>query len=469
MKLPPQHWTAGEYHANLLGPVGQVTLSMERAGVPIDPIVLEDIIARMSAKSEELYKTLRSWTNGREVNWNSWQQLGAWLHNDPGDDPPGLGLEPSPYWKKGEVEEGEQKTDDRALEWLAGANPEHREPIQALRLVRQCQRMARYARDWLSNAIPHRDGTLRLHPSFGLASDYDTRPGAVTGRFGVKNPALNQVPRNKLKDPAGMRRAFIPPPGNKLIVVDYSQLEIVILAHLIAQLFGDADPLVAAVRSNADIHSLGARRIFGELDGKPEIATAPLADFKTVPDLALLRDITKTGIYGRNYGKRPRGFATSFFLPDGSPLGEKRAYQLCDGLNQAYPGVPLYQDYIRWFIERYQYIMTLFGRYQPLPFAKAAKQALRNRAWRQALNYPMQGGGQEIMALAIIAILAHAGLREMGFVLSLVVHDEVVGWAPDAYAEECLHIVEDIMVTVVELLAPLRAKGHTGNNWAEAK
>lgn len=266
-----------------------------------------------------------------------------------------------------------------------------------------------------------------------------------------------------------MRRAFVPPPGCRLIVVDYSQLEVVILAHLIAVIFGDDDTLVQAVRSNADIHAIGARRIFGELAGDAAVANADLKQFKLDPELSLKRDITKAGIYGNNYGKGEKGFATSFFMPDGSPLGMERAKQLKEGLAATYPGVPRYQGFIRDWITLHGFIMSLFGRWQPTPLARDRKQGNRNRAWRQSLNYPMQAGGQEIMALAIILIDGDPRLKALGFELSLVVHDEVVGWAPEATADEALALVEEHMVNAVEMLAPLRAKGHHGNNWAEAK
>jgi DNA polymerase I len=470
VRIRPVAWNHLEYHANLLAPVGKVVTQMERRGIPVSVPVLDQIEQDMREKAEGLRKSLGEWTGGKEVNWNSWQQLAAWLHDSPGDG--GLGLEPSPYCKKGEVPDGEIKTDDRALEWLAGHSEEHRQGIQNLRLLRQCDRMARYARDWLQKGLLAADDSFRLHPSFGLASDNDSRPGAVTGRFGVKNPPLNQVPRNPAKDPAGMRRAFIPPPGCRLIVVDYSQLEVVILAHIIAQQFGEDDKLVQAVRADADIHALAARFIWGELAKNKSIANVQdLKQFKDklFPELVEARDNTKSGVYGKNYGKGKKGFATSVFLPNGEPLGEERASLLVDGLDAFYPGVPRYQSGIRSWIERHGFISTLFGRYQPTPLARDPKMGNRNRAWRQSLNFPMQGGGQEIMALAIIAIENDLALREMGFELSLVVHDEVVGWAPEVYADEALARVENHMVSVVELQAPLRAKGHTGPNWAEAK
>lgn len=485
MKLPPQHWTAAEYHRNLLAPVGIVTNAMERTGVPIDPDRLRAINADMTEKADGLRKELKQWTGGRDINWNSWQQLAHWLHDEPGAG--GLGLEPSPYCKKGEVPDDKISTDDRALEWIAGHNPDQRQGIQTLRSLRTHERMGRYARSWLAVAVPHPDGSQRLHPSFGLASDRDNRPGAKTGRFGVKNPALNQVPTRTEgvgelgvpKDPAFIRRAFVAPKGKKLVVVDYSQLEVVETAHCIAKLFGPDDPLVKMVREGSDVHAPLAQMAFGELAGDPEVANAPLfnpkkgkfdgGDFKVIPKLKLLRDLAKAGIYGKNYGKGQRGFANSVFLPNGEPLGDARAELLVRGMDARFPGVNKYQNYIREFIESHGYIVSLFNRWMPLPDARAQQRGLRNRAWRQALNYPMQAGGQEIMALALIAIHNHPRLRELGFELILVVHDEILGMVAEEHAEEALHIVEQCMVEAVELLAPLKAEGGTGDNWKDTK
>lgn len=486
MRLPPQHWTADEYHRNLLAPVGIVTAAMERTGVPVDPERLRAIEADMAAKAGELRAELHHWA-GREINWNSWQQLAHWLHDEPADG--GLGLALSPYYKKGEVPDDKIATDDRALEWLAGHNPEQRHGIQTLRSLRTHERMGRYARSWLEVAIQHPDGTTRLHPSFGMATDQDTRPGAKTGRFGVKTPPLNQVPTRTdaagdlglPKDPAGIRRAFVAPPGKKLVVVDYSQLEIVLQAHCIAHLFGPDDPLVRLVRAGRDIHGPLARVAFGELAGDPVVANAVIEmrdtpkgpreynEFKIVPHLKLLRDLGKAGIYGKNYGKGKKGFATSVFLPDGSPLGDHRADLLTSGLDAMYPGTNKYQEFIREFIERHGYIVSLYNRWMPLPNARAQQRGLRNRAWRQALNYPMQAGGQEVMALALIAIHNHPRLRELELELLLVVHDEIICAVDEAGAEEALSIVEHIMVNVAALLAPLKAEGAIGDNWKDTK
>lgn len=477
--MQPAFWAPEEYRQRILRPIGDVTNAMERTGCAVDPSRLADIARGAQLEVGRLTAELTAWA-GREVNWGSWQQLAAFLHTDSKADG-GLELEPSPYWKKGEVatDEGEIKTDDRALEYLAAHNPGARANIQQIRALRREHRAANYAEDWLEKAIRHPDGTARLHPSFGLGSDHDNRPGAVTGRFGVKNPPLNQVPKadgsavGEFGVPSGsmaaLRSAFIPPPRHRMIVVDYSQLEVVILSHLIAVLFGPDDPLVKKVRAKEDIHGPLARFVFGELAGDAEVIAAAIPDFKKVPRLKLLRNLAKAGIYGNNYGKGRKGFSTSLFLPDGSPLGDERADLLVRGMQGFYPGIHTYQDYIRAWISDHGSIMSLFGRLVWLPGAKAYKQGDRNRAWRQALNYPMQSGGQEIMALALILIHADPLLKELGFELSLVVHDEVVGWAPEDNAERALVRVNELMVTAVELQAPLLAEGHTGLSWSESK
>jgi DNA polymerase-1 len=235
------------------------------------------------------------------------------------------------------------------------------------------------------------------------------------------------------------------------------------------------------VSDGRDIHGPLARRAFGELANDPEVANAIIEmrdtpggpkeynEFKLLPKLKVLRDLGKAGIYGNNYGKGEQGFANSVFMPDGSPLGTARAKLLVGGLRSLYPGITRYQEFIREFIERHGLIISLYGRWMPLPNARAQQRGLRNRAWRQALNYPMQAGGQEIMALALIAIHANLRLKELGYELLMVIHDEILGMAPEDSASEALNIVERIMVEVVELLAPLKAEGAIGDNWKDTK
>lgn len=461
----PQQLSGAEYQQHLLGPVSEVVINMERNGVVIDLKILKEIEDNMTELAGEIIDDLADWTP-RDINWVSWKQLGEWLHEQ---GPIGLGLPPSPYCKKGEVDNDKIATDDRALEWIGGNCPEHRAEITKIRKLRQVYRMRRYARDWAASSIKHADGISRLHPTFGLASDNDTRPGARTGRFGVKNPALNQVPSNPAHDPAGIKRGFVAPPGYRLLCIDYSQLEIVIVAHIIRSLFGDGDPLVERVIAGHDIHGPAARFIFGELAGNVDVANAKVEDFKRIPELKALRDLGKVGIYGKNYGKGEKGFAYSTFLPSGEPLGPARSKLLCNGLDAFYPGIPEFQKFIRQFIQKYGYIITLFGRWFPLPDAKSNVVTLRNRAWRQALNYPMQGGGQEIMILALILIFNDKLLNELGLILELVVHDEILALAPEQHADRCLDRMSELMTQCVDMRTPLRVEGKHALSWKLAK
>src|SRR6476661_9631482 len=107
----PRLLSAIEYQQKLLGPAGDVVVAMERTGVCVDLKILADIRDKMATRAGEILDDLADWTP-REINWNSWVQLQDWLHI-PG--PIGLGLDPSPYNKKGEVQDGKVATDDRAL------------------------------------------------------------------------------------------------------------------------------------------------------------------------------------------------------------------------------------------------------------------------------------------------------------------------------------------------------------------
>lgn len=451
--MEPRFLGVDDYRRVILRPLEDATNAMERTGAIVDPDKLHEIATRARREEEALLHQLAAWAQ-RDVNWSSWPQLAAFLHTDPS----GLCLPPSPYWKKGTVEKGEIKTDDRALEYLAGHHEEHRAGLQHLRALRRWQRTANYAEDWIAKAVRHSDGTWRLHPSFGLASDHDNRPGAKTGRFALKNPPINQVPRAGEGPMGSLRAAFVAPPGCRLVVADYSQLEVVILGHLCGLLFGEGE-LLRYLRERLDIHAAVARESFG--------VDAPLAAFKEDPVLKVLRTLAKAIVYGLNYGKTT--FATSVFLPSGEPLGEERARKLTQGVAAQFPEIGRYQGFVRDWITEHESITSLFGRLMKLPMARARKGADRNRAWRQALNYPMQASGQEIMALALVAIFRSPEMRSLGYTLSMPVHDEIVGWAPEDRAEDALALKKQLMCSQVPLLAPLQAEGHTGANWSEAK
>lgn len=456
---------------NAVQGLGAVVYAAERRGVPIDLSVCHDISAHAGSDAA----TTRAWLDdfvgtktGRlpaDANWNYALWLTSVLHDPP---PNGLGLAPSPYWSKGRLRAGETSTDARAIEYLASINPEHREFLNGVRRYRRQLRVVGYANDWIVMAVPHPDGTWRLHPSWGMGFDDDTRPGARTGRFGLKNPALQQAPRDPRKDPYGLRRAFVAPPGHRLVVADYSQLEVVILAHLCVKLFGTRILADKLAPGQPDLHSATARFVFGEVLGRREILDVPVGALKKDPQWGKFRDQIKAVRYGLNYEKGEYGFGNTLFELDdngeisGPPLGEERAGEMIRALFAFDPEIKAYQEWTHTYIKRWRAMPTLAGRWLPLPGLDGDPWEVR-RAERQASNVPMQGGGQEITGRAMVR------LHAQGFALTLQVHDELHAIVPEDRVDVAKAEMKYTMEHAWPLEAYLKAEPSDGANWMDAK
>jgi DNA polymerase-1 len=438
---------------------------MERQGVPIDLDICHEIEAQATFDASQSRATLDSLAGilaGRtETNWGYWKWLAEFLH---GPKPQGLGLPPSPFWKKGIVDlaGGEIKTDDRALEWLGWKYPEHKPLLNLIREWRRQHRMAVYARTWIDLAIYHpEDGSWRLHPSFGMASDGDDRPGAKTGRFGIKNPALQQTPHDKAKDPYHLRRAFVAPRGKRLVVADYSQLEIVVLAHICFKLFG-ATALRDSIAAGApDLHSATAKYVFGNVLGNQDMLGARVEDIKESPVLKWRRDKIKEVRYGLNYRKGAWGFGNTLFDVNGDALGEATAQTMIDALFQMHPEVPQFQQWVDAYIDTHMGMWSLQGRWGPFVDGRSTKEWARKRAQRQASNWPMQAGAQEIVLAAMIA------LDEREYDMTMQVHDELHVLVDEDKDENTCVVMQDVMEHTTELEAYLRAVPKAGSCWED--
>lgn len=452
--------------------LNRVVYGMERRGVPIDLGILNDIASKARVDANASRSWLDSYVGektGRlpaEANWGYAKWLADVLHNRPAEG--GLGIPPSPYFAKGRTKPGQRVTDSRAIEWMASTNPEHRDFLNNVRTYRRQQRMENYALTWIGLAIPHPDGTNRLHPSFGMGSDNDSRPGAKTGRFGIKNPALQQVPRDKRKDPYGLRRAFVAGPGQVLLVADYSQLEVVILAHLCVRLFGTRILADRLLPGKPDLHSATAAYVFGQILGQPGILSIPVDQIKKSPEWSRFRDLIKAVRYGLNYLKGEYGFGNGLFETDsngeicGPAIGEAKAHGLIEGLKAFDPEIATYQEWTLEYITKYKAMPTLAGRWLPLPEMSGDKWQ-QKRAHRRAVNVPMQGGGQEITAEAMIR------LEQAGFEMTLQCHDEIHCLVDDDKADIAKGEMKRIMEAAWPLEAYLKAEVGYGKSWYDAK
>lgn len=451
--------------------LNRVVYDMERRGVCVNLEVAADIRdaatrdeSETKAHLDQLAGELCGCT---ATNWNYHGWLAPFLF---GDRPHGLGLVPSEYCTKGRVKDDKLTTDGTALDWLASLNPEYRELLNLIRRLRQQHRVANYAQSWIELSIPHPDGSRRLHPSFGMANDTDTRPGAKTGRFGIKNPPLQQVPIDQKKDPYRLRRAFIAPPGYVLVVADYSQLEIVIMAHLCVRLFGATGLRDRLRPGQPDMHSATAKYVFGDTLGVPEVlACTDLGLFKTEPVLKRFRDLVKRIRYGLAYGKGDYGFGNTLFELDhegnitGPPIGEEKAGIFKNALLDMDPEVRQFQEWVWNYGYEHQMFPSLLGRWDPGPQIRARDEWVANRKYRQWLNWPMQAGGQEVVFMVMIA-LAEAGLTQ-----SLQVHDELHFWVRPDDLDLVIPRIQTIGETTIVLDAPLSFKPHAGSTWEDCK
>ena len=227
------------------------------------------------------------------------------------------------------------------------------------------------------------------------------------------------------------------------VAIDYSQIELRLLAHL----SGD-EHLVRAFNEGEDFHAETAARVFG----------VPVDE--VTPEL---RSRAKAVNFGIVYGQQAYGLSQSL----GIPMAEAR--DMIDRYFEAYPGVRAYLDNTVEFAKRTGYAVTMYGRRRPIPELKQRMPALRAFGERTAMNHPMQGSAADIIKIAMVQV--EARLRAEGFRAKMVlqVHDELDFDCPVEELEALCAMVRDVMEHVVELKVPLIAEASWGETWAEAK
>lgn len=408
--------------------------------------------------------------------WSSPKQLDTLIHDT-------LGLEPSPIWKKGEVNfrKGDRKIDGVALEYLASTNPEFAELLRGVINLRRVRGCLKYLRK-LPLFVDPRDGLV--HPVYGTPSDDDERAGARSGRSTMKNPEGQQIPNSDEKDPYGIRKGFIAPEGQVLVVRDYSAMEAVLLHCLCLALFGD-DSLADA--NSSTFHSINARMVFGTYLGWKHPTTGrgveeyELDDFKTDPWLIDRRRDAKTVFYGLQFCKSARGFGYTLLDANGQPIGEQSAQRIVDAFNEARPGLKKWQDYVwneLWKSTRkkgfYPGIAGFSGRWRDV--SDLVQDAIVTgkadwkfrKAWRQLCNHPEQEGGAAIKTTALVHIQRELG--DLGTAQNDI-HDELIARCDADDAEE----VDGIMAWNMENTFPLpggvklKTGGGVATNWYDAK
>jgi len=398
-------------------PLASVLARMEARGVRLDVDYLTEMADgvrdRMLTLKAEVFRHA-----GREFNLNSPPQLREILYGE-------LGLQPGKKTPKGEL-----STDASVLEKLRDEHP----IVDALLSWRELDKLNSTYLDALPKLVHPRDG--RVHTTFNQTV-------AATGRLSSSNPNLQNIP---VRSEIGreIRRAFVPgEPRHVILVADYSQIELRILAHL----SGD-EGLGEAFAAGDDIHAATAAKVF---------------DLPIEHVDAELRRRAKAVNYGLAYGMNAWGLASRLDItPD-------EAQEIMDGYFEGFPKI---KEYLRAQVDRARldgFTETLLGRRRYIPELTSGNRRLQALGERQALNAPIQGSASDVFKVAMIEVArALRDRRELECHMLLTVHDELVFEVPEDRAEEAAEVVRDRMEHAVDLEVPLRADIGWGSNWSEA-
>ncbi|MFM2125113.1 MAG: hypothetical protein RL328_1564 [Acidobacteriota bacterium] len=396
-------------------PMAGVLARMEALGVLID----RDQLGRMSARMEQEIATLSEEIYalaGKPFNINSPQQLAQVLFED-------LKLPPTVKTGKGKV----FSTAAEVLEELADQHPIAAKVLE----FRQIAKLKGTYADALPQLIDPQDG--RVHTTFN-------QTGAATGRLSSSNPNLQNIPvRTELG--REIRAAFIPRPGWKLLVADYSQIELRLLAHM------SGDPVLTdAFQNGEDIHTRTAAEVFG---------VGPLM---VTPEH---RRAAKAVNFGIVYGQ------TSFGLARTLGIDRKEADRYIKAYFERYKGVRTFIDQTISEVRHSGVSVNLYGRRRPIPDMNNRNPNARGFAERTAVNTPLQGTAADMIKVAMIRIEEQLKGREARMLLQ--VHDELVFEVPPHELDEVRAMVKREMEGVRKLNVPLVVDTGTGDNWRDAK
>jgi len=396
-------------------PLVPVLAAVERNGVKLDVPLLGkislELAERMAALQEDAFREA-----GGEFNLGSPKQLGQILYEQL--KLPVLGKTPK----------GEPSTAEDVLEELAATHPLPRVILD----WRALQKLRSTYTEQLPLAVNPYTG--RVHTSYHQAV-------AATGRLSSSDPNLQNIPVRNAEG-RRIRQAFIAEPGNALLAIDYSQIELRLMAHF------SGDPrLQGAFRDGLDIHQATAAEVFGlplEQVGGDQRRAAKAINF------------------GLIYGMSAFGLARQL----GIARGEAQDY--IDRFFGRYPGVRHFMDTTRHAARETGYVETLFGRRLYLPNIAAKNQALRQYAERTAINAPLQGTAADLIKLAMIDVAAFLQREAPAVRMIMQVHDELVFEGPQALLHEIAPAVAGRMVRVTALDVPLVADFGFGSEWDSA-
>ncbi len=387
-------------------------LQMEKVGIKVDGTFLKVFLVEVKETLAELTKSIYEQA-GTEFNINSTQQLGTILFDS-------LGL---PFGKKTKTG---YSTDENVLSSLKDAHA----IIPLLLEYREVYKLySTYIEPLLK--LSQESEESRVHTSF-------VQTGTATGRLSSKNPNLQNIPaRSKLG--LRIREAFVAPKGKKLVGIDYSQIELRLLAH-----FTQDHVLVDAFKNDKDIHMQTAIALFGEEEAPSK------------------RNVAKTVNFGLLYGMGQKK------LSDTLGITTKEAKEIIERYFESFKTVKSYFRSIVDTSKEQGFVETLLGRRRYFDYENATPM-FRAAYERESVNTVFQGSASDLIKLSMNKI--HKVIKEENLKAKMLlqIHDELIFEIEESQAEILGNRFREIMETIMELNVPLKASLNIGNNWGELK
>jgi len=401
-------------------PLISVLADMEMAGVLLDLPFFKKLSEELTQRMAEIEKQVFD-AVGKPFNLNSTQQLSDVLFTR-------LRLEPPDRGRK--TASGHFSTSADVLDALSGKHP----VVDWVIENRELSKLKSTYVDALPAAVDSKTG--RVHTSY-------SQIGAVTGRLSSSNPNLQNIPI-RTEEGRRVRSGFIAAKGNVLLSVDYSQIELRIVAHMAKD-----EGMLAAFRAGQDIHATTAAAIYNVELNKVNKE---------------MRRHAKAINFGLIYGMSPFGLARS------TELTLAEAEEFVKAYFKQFPGVKEYLDGIRKQAAIDGYVETMLGRRRYFPALQGKQNAvIKNREEREAINAPIQGTAADIMKLAMLHIPPALKAAKLHAQMLLQVHDELVLEVPKEELAKTAEVVQEVMGSAYPLDIPLSTEARSGLNWGEMK
>lgn len=436
-----------QLYRNIDLPLSFVLTKMERNGIAIDKAYLKKIENKLTKQVQKVEQEIYRFAD-QEFNINSTKELQEILYHK---------LQIKPLRK---TSGGQFSTDARVLQWLEKEHPIVTEILK----YRSLQKLLNTYISPLPEFINPQ--TNRVHSSFSQIV-------TATGRLASSEPNLQNIP---VEEKNSIRHAFVSQENWQFLSLDYSQIELRILAH-----YSNDNSMIEAFQKNEDIHDLAAllifhEKIFSDNGMRGELFREDLdtsVDFSKDgeamkklhdhPDYAKFRSQAKVMNFSISYG------VTDFGLSQSLHISRKEASDLIQMYFHRFPQIKNYMEEIVQTTRESKTSVNFFGRLRSVPNIVAERRPDRLAAERLAINNPIQSTAADIIKLAMIEIDKTMLEEKMQSRMLLQIHDELLFECPDNEVQNMKKMAKEIMENIVELKVPLVVNSAVGKRWDEAK